>query len=84
MMLGAFCGVDWGSGANQPKSGYEFAIICLAASPYDRQGKGGSCTDAKHDQETKDARSSFAERRLFPGERIIFEDDGRANRRWLV
>src|SRR6266849_7387116 len=37
IMPGTFCAVGRGRGANQPSSGYEFAIICLAASPYDRQ-----------------------------------------------
>src|SRR5258708_4788347 len=36
-MLGALCAIGSSCGANQLSSGYEFAIICLAASPFDRQ-----------------------------------------------
>src|SRR5215470_14954160 len=36
---GAFCSTSSACGANQRSGGYEFAIICLAASPYDCQAK---------------------------------------------
>src|SRR5207245_4159550 len=36
---GAFCATSSARGANQRSCGYGFAIICLAASPYDCQAK---------------------------------------------